>query len=53
MGEGAAGWGWWDRRREEEVLLEIAGAQRDIFQEYDERADSSDVEVDEDETKVV
>ena len=37
----------------EEVLLEIAGALRDIFQEYDERADSSDVEVDEDETNVV
>jgi hypothetical protein len=37
----------------EEVLLEIAGALRDIFQEYDERADSSDVEVGEDETNVV
>jgi hypothetical protein len=37
----------------EEVLLEIVGALRDIFQEYDERADSSDVEVGEDETNVV
>ncbi|KAF8272710.1 hypothetical protein EI94DRAFT_1717755 [Lactarius quietus] len=37
----------------EEVLLEIAGALRDIFQEYDERADSYDVEVAEDETNVV
>lgn len=37
----------------EEVLLEIAGALRDIFQEYDERADSYDVEVSEDETNVV
>ena len=37
----------------EDVLLEIAGALRDIFQEYDERADSSDVEVGEDETNVV
>lgn len=37
----------------EEVLLEITGALRDIFQEYDERADSSDVEVGEDETNVV
>ena len=37
----------------EEVLLEIAGALRDIFQEYDERADSSDVDVGEDETNVV
>ena len=37
----------------EEVLLEIAGALRDIFQEYDERADSLDVEVGEDETNVV
>jgi hypothetical protein len=37
----------------EEVLLEIAGALRDIFQEYDERVDSSDVEVGEDETNVV
>jgi tuberous sclerosis protein 2 len=37
----------------EEVLLEIAGALRDIFQEYDERADSYDVDVAEDETNVV
>jgi tuberous sclerosis 2 len=37
----------------EEVLLEIAGALRDIFQEYDERVDSSDAEVGEDETNVV
>ncbi|KAH9960287.1 hypothetical protein BC827DRAFT_1208521 [Russula dissimulans] len=37
----------------EEVLLEIAGALRDIFQEYDERADNSDFEVGEDETNVV
>ncbi|KAI0255431.1 hypothetical protein BJV78DRAFT_1326174 [Lactifluus subvellereus] len=37
----------------EEVLLEIAGALRDVFQEYDERADSYDVEVSEDETNVV
>ena len=37
----------------EEVLLEIVGALRDIFQEYDERADSYDVEVAEDETNVV
>jgi tuberous sclerosis protein 2 len=37
----------------EEILLEIAGALRDIFQEYDERVDSSDVEVGEDETNVV
>ena len=37
----------------EDVLLEIGGALRDIFQEYDERADSSDVEVGEDETNVV
>jgi tuberous sclerosis 2 len=37
----------------EDVLLEIAGALRDIFQEYDERVDSSDVEVGEDETNVV
>ena len=37
----------------EDVLLEIAGALRDIFQEYDERADSFDVEVGEDETNVV
>ncbi|KAH8993171.1 hypothetical protein EDB92DRAFT_1934600 [Lactarius akahatsu] len=36
----------------EEVLLEIAGALRDVFQEYDERADSYD-EVAEDETNVV
>jgi tuberous sclerosis 2 len=34
----------------EDVLLEIAGTLRDIFQEYDERADSYDVEVAEDET---
>ena len=38
----------------EDVLLEIAGALRDIFQEYDERADDIyDVEVAEDETNVV
>ncbi|KAI9512139.1 hypothetical protein F5148DRAFT_1297624 [Russula earlei] len=37
----------------EEVLLEIAGTLRDIFQEYDERADNSDFEVGEDETNVV
>lgn len=37
----------------EDVLLEIAGALRDIFQEYDERADSLDAEVGEDETNVV
>src|SRR6266702_879837 len=37
----------------EEVLLEIAGALRDVFQEYDERADSYDVEVAEDETNGV
>lgn len=37
----------------EEVLLEIAGALRDVFQEYDERADNFDVEVAEDETNVV
>ncbi|KAI0297014.1 hypothetical protein B0F90DRAFT_1819566 [Multifurca ochricompacta] len=37
----------------EEVLLEIAGALRDVFQEYDERANSYDIEVGEDETNVV
>ena len=36
-----------------EVLLEIAGALQDIVQEYDERADSFDIEVGEDEMNVV
>jgi tuberous sclerosis 2 len=47
------GGGGGDAERED-VLLEIAGALRDIFQEYDERADDIyDIEVAEDETNVV